>query len=53
MITEQWKRVMLHNQTHKVVHFSAMYYRILIIIHECSKMLLKMKDSKSFVLHQV
>ena len=47
MITEQWKRVMLHNQTHKIVHSSAMYYQTLIIIHECSKKLLKMKYSKS------
>ena len=47
MITEQWKRVMLHNQTHKIVHSSAMYYQNLIIIHECSKKLLKMKNSKS------
>ena len=31
---------MLHNQTHKIVH-SAMYYQNLIIIHECSKELLK------------
>ena len=44
----QWKRVMLHKQTHKIVHSSAMYYQNLIIIHECSKKLLKMKDSKSF-----
>ena len=45
MITEQWKRVMLHNQTHKIVHSSAMYYQIMIIIHECSKKLIKMKNS--------
>ena len=25
MITEQWKRVMLHNQTHTTVYSSAMY----------------------------
>ena len=36
MITEQWKRVMLHNQNHKIVHSSATYYQNLIIIHECS-----------------
>ena len=48
MITEQWKRVMLHNQTHKIVHSSDMYCQNLIIIHECSKKLLKMKNSKSF-----
>ena len=44
MITEQWKRVMLHNQTHQIVH-SDMYYQNLIIIHECSKKLLKMNNS--------
>ena len=32
---------MLHNQTHTIVHSSAMYYQNLIIIHECSKKLLK------------
>ena len=34
---------MLHNQTHTIVHSSAMYYMYqnLIIIHECSKKLLK------------
>ena len=40
---------MLHNQSHKIVHSSAMYlymyYQNLIIIHECSKKLLKMKNS--------
>ena len=41
---------MLHNQTHKIVHSSAIYYQNLIIIHECSKKLLKMKNSKSFFL---
>ena len=41
---------MLHNQTHKIVHSSAMYCQNLIIIHECSKKLLKMKNSKSFFL---
>ena len=48
MITEQWKRVMLHNQTHKIVHSSATYYQNLIIIHECSKKLFKMKNSDSY-----
>ena len=48
-ITEQWKRVMLHNHTHKIIHSSAMYYQNLIIIHECSKKLLKMKYSKFFL----
>ena len=47
IITEQWKRGMLHNQTHQIVHSSAMYYQNLIIIHEWSKKLLKMKNSKS------
>ena len=50
MITEQWKRVMLHNlnQTYKIVHSSAMYYQNLIINHECSKNYLKkvIKDEK-------
>ena len=32
---------------------SAMYYQNLIIIHECSKKLLKMKNSKSFFKHLV
>ena len=41
MITEQWKRVMQHNQTHTIVHSSAMYYQKLIIIHECSKQVFK------------
>ena len=41
MITKQQKRVMLHNQTHKIVHSSAIYYQNLIIIHECSKKLFK------------
>ena len=46
---------MLHNQTHKIVHSSAMYmyYQNLITIHACSKKLLKMKNSKSFFLHKV
>ena len=35
---------------HKIVHSSAMYYQTLIIIHECSKKLLKIKkNSKSFL----
>ena len=34
---------MLHNHSHKIVHSSAMYNQNLIIIHECSKKLLKMK----------
>ena len=33
-----------------IVHSSAMHYQNLIIIHECSKKLLKMKNSKSFFL---
>ena len=40
---------MLHNQIHKFVHSSAMYYQNLIIIHECSKKLLKMQNSESFL----
>ena len=32
---------MLHNQTHKIVHSSAMYYKNLIIIHECRKQVIK------------
>ena len=44
---------MLPNQTHQIVHSSAMYYQNFIIIHECSKKLLKMKNSKSFCLHLV
>ena len=47
MITEQWKRVMLHNQNHQIVHSSAMYCQNFIIIHVCSKKLLKMKNSKT------
>ena len=41
---------MTPNFAHKIVHSSAMYYQNLIIIHECSKKLLKMKNSKSFFL---
>ena len=36
---------MTPNFAHKIVHSSAMYYQNLIIIHECSKQLLKMKNS--------
>ena len=32
----------------KIVHSSAMHYQNLIIIRECSKKLLEMKNSKSF-----
>ena len=35
------------NYTHKIVHSSAMHYQNLIIIHECSKKLLEMKNSKT------
>ena len=38
---------MLHNQAHNIVHSSAVYYQNLIIIHECSKKLLKMKNCKN------
>ena len=42
---------MTPNFAHKIVHSSAMYYHHLIMIHECSKKLLKMKNStKKFVL---
>ena len=34
--------------SHKIVHSSAMHYQNLIIIHECSKKLLEMKNSKFF-----
>ena len=47
IITEQWNTVMTPNFAHKIVHSSAMYYQNLIIIHESSKKLLKMKNSKS------
>ena len=50
IITVQWNTVMTPNFAHKIVHCSAMYYPNLIIIHECSKKLLKMKNSKSFFL---
>ena len=49
MITEQRKGVMLHNQIHQIVHSSAMYYQNVIIIHGCSKKLLKMNNSKSLL----
>ena len=39
----------IHVCTHKIVHLSAMHFQNLIIIHECSKMLLEMKNSKSFL----
>ena len=39
----------LQKYTHKIVHSSAMHYQNLIIIHECGKKLLEMKNSKSFV----
>ena len=35
----------LQNYTRKIVHSSAMHYQNLIIIHECNKMLSKMKYS--------
>ena len=39
----------IYNQTHKIVHSSTICTtKNLIIIHECSKKLLKMKNSKSF-----
>ena len=41
IITEQWNTVMTPNFAHKIVHSSAMYYQNLIMIHECSKKLLK------------
>ena len=44
---------MTPNFAHKIVHSSAMYYQNFIIIHESSKKLLKMKNSKSFFLHLV
>ena len=40
---------MPHNQTHKIVPSSAVYYQNLIIIHECSKNLLTIKSVKSFL----
>ena len=50
IITEQWNTVMTPNFAHKIVHSSAMYCQNLIMIHECSKKLLKMKNSKKFFL---
>ena len=41
------RHLCLQNYTHTIVHSSAMHYQNLIIIHECSKKLLKMKNSKS------
>ena len=46
IITEQWNTVMTQNFAHKIVHSSAMYYKNLIIIHECSKKLLRWKIAK-------
>ena len=42
------RHLCLQNHTHKIVHSSAMHYQNLIIIRECSKKLLEMKNSKSF-----
>ena len=36
------------NNTHKIVHSSAMYYQNLIVIHESSKKLLTIKSVKCF-----
>ena len=47
-IMRKGRHFLIANQTHKIVHSSAKYYQNLIIIHECSKELLKMKNSKSF-----
>ena len=44
------RHLCLQNHTHKIVHSSAMRYQNLIIIRECSKKLLEMKNSKSFFL---
>ena len=43
---------MLHNQSHKIVHSSAMYMycKNLIIIHEYSKKLLQIKNTESIFL---
>ena len=42
--SEEMKDTMsLQNYNNKIVHSSAMHYQNLIIIHECSKKLLKMK----------
>ena len=41
------RHLCLQNYTHKIVHSSDMYYQNLIIIHECSKKLLKMKNSNN------
>ena len=47
------RHLCLQNYTHKIIHSSAMYYQNLIIIHECSKELLKMKNNKSLFWHLV
>ena len=39
------RHLCLQIYTHKIVHSSAMHYQNLIIIHECSKKLLKMKTA--------
>ena len=39
------RHMWLQNYTPTIVHSSAMHYQNLIIIHECSKKLLKMKNS--------
>ena len=44
------RHLCLQNHTHKIVHSSAMHYQNVIIIRECSKKLLEMKNSKSFFL---
>ena len=41
----------LQNYTHKIVHSSAMHYQNWIIIHECSKKLLKIKNSNNNKIH--
>ena len=41
---------MTPNFFHTIVHSSAMYYQNLIMIHESSTKLLKMKNSKSYFL---
>ena len=43
------RHLCLQNYTVEIVHSSAMHYQNLIIIHECGKKLLKMKNSKSFL----
>ena len=41
------RHLCLQNYPHKIVHSSAMHYQNFIIILECSKELLKMKNSKT------